>query len=403
MDRLKTTSLPIARIPDLREILVIVEESGGRVVCINKAAARFFKKPPAALIGHACPSLLPQAQAGLYDRKRRAALRSRRAVAFELTAKLSGRDRRLRCSLQPFSDPATGQQLLISLIAIADGGRGRTPAPGAMPDALLRQLHSAPHINILWKGLDNTVRWINEACARAIKVSQAELIGARFDPEAYNPALAEKWAQEDRELQRTGQPLVNIIESGNGRWFHIDKIPILGRDGKLESILIIALPVAERQASEIHLQQSAWVIGDAHQKVIKMQAAVDSMTERLDEAASSPAGGYRAEIKRTVAPYVDQLCRMRLEGKAGKLCALIDRNLKKLTDPFTAKMAASLARLSPVETQIAQLVRDGKTNKEIAALLNVSQSTIFTHRNHIRTKLGLKHQKTNLRSYLDAL
>jgi two-component system, NarL family, response regulator NreC len=45
--------------------------------------------------------------------------------------------------------------------------------------------------------------------------------------------------------------------------------------------------------------------------------------------------------------------------------------------------------LSGREREIFQLVAEAKTNKEIAALLNVSPSTVETHRAHIMEKLDL--------------
>ena len=56
-----------------------------------------------------------------------------------------------------------------------------------------------------------------------------------------------------------------------------------------------------------------------------------------------------------------------------------------------------------METRVAQLVHDGKSNNEISALLRLSMSTILTHRHHARVKLGLRHQKKNLRAVLKAL
>jgi two-component system response regulator NreC len=45
--------------------------------------------------------------------------------------------------------------------------------------------------------------------------------------------------------------------------------------------------------------------------------------------------------------------------------------------------------LSSREREIFQLIAEGKTNKEIAALLSVSPSTVETHRAHIMEKLDL--------------
>lgn len=54
---------------------------------------------------------------------------------------------------------------------------------------------------------------------------------------------------------------------------------------------------------------------------------------------------------------------------------------KGVTDRFEA--------LSEREREIFQLIAEAKTNKEIAALLNVSPSTVETHRAHIMEKLDL--------------
>ena len=45
--------------------------------------------------------------------------------------------------------------------------------------------------------------------------------------------------------------------------------------------------------------------------------------------------------------------------------------------------------LTDREREILQLVAEGRTNKEVARLLNVSLTTVETHRTHILQKLGL--------------
>jgi DNA-binding CsgD family transcriptional regulator len=59
--------------------------------------------------------------------------------------------------------------------------------------------------------------------------------------------------------------------------------------------------------------------------------------------------------------------------------------------------------LTKKEVQIAVLVRDGKTSKEIAEIVNVSKSDVDFHRGKLREKLGLKNQKGSLTVLLRTL
>jgi len=61
------------------------------------------------------------------------------------------------------------------------------------------------------------------------------------------------------------------------------------------------------------------------------------------------------------------------------------------------------SNFTPTEIQVANLIKAGKTSKEIAQIMSVSTGTIDTHRNNIRSKLNLNGKKLNLRAYLISL
>lgn len=50
------------------------------------------------------------------------------------------------------------------------------------------------------------------------------------------------------------------------------------------------------------------------------------------------------------------------------------------------------------EREIVQLLAEGKTNKEIAELLDISVKTVETHRSHVMEKLNL-HSSSELVRY----
>jgi DNA-binding CsgD family transcriptional regulator len=74
--------------------------------------------------------------------------------------------------------------------------------------------------------------------------------------------------------------------------------------------------------------------------------------------------------------------------------------LDNIISPFISKLSSKFFNFTPMEIRVANLVKDGRTNKEIAELLCLSKNTILFHRYNIRRKLGLKHKKINMRSHL---
>ncbi|HSM90520.1 MAG TPA: helix-turn-helix transcriptional regulator [Desulfobacterales bacterium] len=79
---------------------------------------------------------------------------------------------------------------------------------------------------------------------------------------------------------------------------------------------------------------------------------------------------------------------------------ILESNLGNIISPFISQLSSNYINLTPTEIRVANLVKEGKTNKEIAALLYLSKNTILFHRHNIRTKLGLRRSKKNLRSHL---
>jgi DNA-binding CsgD family transcriptional regulator len=56
-----------------------------------------------------------------------------------------------------------------------------------------------------------------------------------------------------------------------------------------------------------------------------------------------------------------------------------------------------------MEIRVADLIQQGSSSKEIAALLGLSLRTIESHRKNIRTRLGIANKNENLRAFLLSL
>ena len=108
-------------------------------------------------------------------------------------------------------------------------------------------------------------------------------------------------------------------------------------------------------------------------------------------------------IKQLVEPYLQSLKQTSLSDRQKNILDIIETNLSELVSPFIRNYAYLKYRLTAKEIRIVDLIKNGKTTKDIAEILNLSTKTVEFHRDNIRTKLKIKNKKINLRAYLLSL
>jgi len=106
-------------------------------------------------------------------------------------------------------------------------------------------------------------------------------------------------------------------------------------------------------------------------------------------------------VKTMVLPFVEQMKKGRLNVGQQSHLDIIETHLKNIATPLLKNVRQF--NLTPKESKVAMLVRDGKSTKEIAEILGLAAGSIDIHRKNIRTKLGLKNRKANLQSHLETL
>lgn len=109
-----------------------------------------------------------------------------------------------------------------------------------------------------------------------------------------------------------------------------------------------------------------------------------------------------SNVKQLVLPYLDRLKESSPAGNKA-IVDIIETNLTEIMSPFIRRMGSRYANFTPKEIQVADLIKKGKTTKEISQVLKLSTRTIDIHRHNIRRKLTLINKKINLQSYLLSL
>ena len=105
-------------------------------------------------------------------------------------------------------------------------------------------------------------------------------------------------------------------------------------------------------------------------------------------------------IEKLLLPYLSELESSNLNERQQFLLDIIGKNIQEITGSFSRDLIYKYTNLTPREIQVANLIRHGRTNKEIAKLLSISPSAVVFHRQNLRKKLNIKGKKKNLRTVL---
>jgi DNA-binding NarL/FixJ family response regulator len=131
--------------------------------------------------------------------------------------------------------------------------------------------------------------------------------------------------------------------------------------------------------------------------------ALKVLLKHREEDKASLEEQVLVNVKKLILPYLAELKHTRLSSAQMAHLETIEKHLRDIVSPFLRTLSSTYLNLTPRETQIATLVKDGKTTKEITDLLNISATAVDFHRKNLRSKFGIKNKSTNLRSYLASL
>ena len=85
------------------------------------------------------------------------------------------------------------------------------------------------------------------------------------------------------------------------------------------------------------------------------------------------------------------------------ILTVMEEAVNAIAAPFMKNLRLKHPNLSSKEIQVSSLIREGRTTKEIATILNVSVKDVEFHRYNIRKKFNLTRKKTSLSAYLSQL
>jgi PAS domain S-box-containing protein len=210
----------------------------------------------------------------------------------------------------------------------------------------------------------------------------------------------------------TGQPVGNIVilrnisarkraEEELQKYHGCLEELVAERTAELASAnLKLEKEIDERKRVEKALRKREKELQSQSHHLEEVNTALRVLLKQREEDKKELSEIVLSNVQELVNPYLKKVISGRLDTRQRTLVRILETNLNNIISPFISRLTSKLVNLTPVEIRVSGLVKEGKTNKEIAELLLISKNTVLFHRHNIRNKLGLKNRKINLRSHL---
>jgi PAS domain S-box-containing protein len=201
------------------------------------------------------------------------------------------------------------------------------------------------------------------------------------------------------EVIRDGKPLViedvvAPLRFGEDLHFNVKAFKVGDGMG------IIMTDITKRNQFERELKKREKELVAKTDALEDLNTALKVLLKRRDQDKSELEDKVLLSAKELVSPYLEELRNTGLSIRQETLLGIALSNLDDIVSPFAGRLSAKILSLTPMELKVANLVKHGKTTKEIAELLYLSPKTIDCHRENIRKKIGIKNTKINLRTHL---
>lgn len=142
-----------------------------------------------------------------------------------------------------------------------------------------------------------------------------------------------------------------------------------------------------RQRLENQVTTTKVALEKLKEETTEVNTAINFLLKRRENDKYDAQNELSREVDGTILPFLKKL-KGASTGRRQTTCLIniLETNLLQLVHSFgrTANLPAACQQLTPVEAQVASMVRQGLPTKVIAATLNSSSGTVSIHRKHMQ-------------------
>lgn len=178
--------------------------------------------------------------------------------------------------------------------------------------------------------------------------------------------------------------------------------PLYDSNGVVTGAIEVIRDITDRKIAEDALKKREQDLEIKSHELEELNTALKVLLKRGDEDKREIENNILKNVRELVFPYIEELKDKKLDSISAVNLSILESNLRNIISPFGHKLSSKFADLTNREVKVANLIKEGKSSKEMAQMLNITESAINIYRYRLRKKLGLKRMD-NLKSFLSAI
>jgi PAS domain S-box-containing protein len=378
------------------------KDTDSNFVIVNKAFGEAVGMDPEYLVNNSCEICFGTEAANKFKEDDQKVMKSRERVIFEESIlDTKGNNILLETIKAPLFDES-GK--ILGTIGVARDITERKKQADELnkSHSLINVIIEGTNDAFFVKDIEGRYIMINSFGSKVLGKQKEEILG-KNDIEILPYKVANAIMKDDLYIIETGELKTyeeTLLFGENSHIFLTTKRPYRDHQGNIIGLVGIARDITELKKSEKALMESENKLRMKATELEESNTALKVLIKQRENDKNESEGNILANVKHLIMPYIEKLKKNRAVSEDFVYLNILESNLKEIISPFAQKLSSNNSGLTPKEIQVANLTRDGKQDKEISEILNISIDTVKFHRKNIRKKLGLYGQRTNLRTYL---